>query len=717
MAGIIQRAASYLGGLFTRRKSAGERKLVSLLPGWNIMGRTGSWSANRHELVGHFKGWNYISIRTIAETGADMPPSVAMVETAGDAEKARQKAWFSTRDPFLRAKRMAKLQAKYLRKDVRRKALVNAAQDDELIPVDNDHRLMRLLLKPNNVDKFWWTFSYRMFMYLELAGGFYLWAVPGGDGLPAELWCLPPNWVYPVTENQSQFISHYEMRPVAGYSWTEGGAPGWIGGGIGGDKGRVPADQIVQVGYPNPVHYLDFYSPISAVAEWIDAAENMDRSRVAVFQNASFPGVIITMTDEVDHPDQPTIDRLKADIKNKYAGVLKSGEPIILAPGMEMQPVTRTNLEMDYVNSFEQSRKSLMAVHKVGAGKIGMSEATTLASMVAEDIGFHKTTMRPKFSLLGQALTAGIASKFDPRLRIYWPDPTPDDPAQVNADIEADYRCQAITPNEIRRKRGREAYANGGDDPMASMGISPLPFQTGMEAEDAIIPVLEQQGQDAAKEQQQGGGGMPGMPGLPGMNGQPSMNGNGNPIGNGNGHPTTEKPLADIGKRWSGNGWARHDDLGVLHAEIAEINKRFDAVPEPVAAPAPVHNITINNKHLEQEEIRHAEKTLATLEDMPSRIVKGLAEVMNPNIVVNVPEQAAPVVNVNVPAPVVNVNVPEIKIPEQTIEINVPEQAAPTVNAGVSADELAGIIELLTKPKTKSVVRDANGDIVKVIEE
>lgn len=559
MASFLTRAGNYLGNIgraliggHVQKKSKGEATLVSMLPGWGWGRIPGAWSANRHELVAHYKHWNYICIRTIAETGTDAQIQVATVEPAAKAEEQRRKAWFSTRDPWERAKKMAEVEARWLPASHRRKALASIAEGDELIPVDSDDRWRRLLKKPNPVDN-WWTFFYRMFMYPDLAGGFYLWWIPGGDGLPAELWCLPPNWIWPIASKPGELVSEYELRPVNGYAWGNDTMPTWIGGSFGTGH-KIPRENCIQVGYPNPVHYLDFYSPVSAVAEWIDLAENIDRSRVAVFQNGAFPGVGIELDADMQATmiDQGEVDRVKADIANKWQGVQKAGVPIVLYPGMKLVPLTKTNVEMDYTQSFEQIGKAIRAAHKVGGSMLGMSEVSTLAARVAEDIGFYKTTMKPKFTMVGAALTE-IGRLFNENYVTYYPDPTPDDPAQINSDIDCDGRHGAITPNEIRKVRGREPFGYGGDDPLLAMGISPIPFATGQEPEDAPVPAVAAQRWDEDQSAGQEGG-----PGAPGANGKPAMNGNGKPAGNGVATQGIAEILQGRGKHLhNGNGHAK----------------------------------------------------------------------------------------------------------------------------------------------------------------
>src|SRR4051812_40129291 len=100
--------------------STAERTLMRLFPGYR--GTQQQWSQNRFELAGHYRGWNYVGIKAIAEEIAGMAPQVAYVRDQGQA-----------------------VHGKYLPRWLRSKALAPVQMDDELEPVDKNHDLLRLL--------------------------------------------------------------------------------------------------------------------------------------------------------------------------------------------------------------------------------------------------------------------------------------------------------------------------------------------------------------------------------------------------------------------------------------------------------------------------------------------------------------------------------------------------------------------------------------------
>jgi hypothetical protein len=85
---------------------------------------------------------------------------------------------------------------------------------------------------------------------------------------------------------------------------------------------------------------------------------------------------------------------------------------------------------------------------------------------------------------------------------------------------------------------------------------------------------------------------------------------------------------------------------------------------------------------------------------------------LEPQITINIPEQKATVVNVDVPAPVVNVAAPTVNVaaPEVTVEAPTVNVAAPEVKAGLVQD--IRIIEMPARATTQVVVRDPQGRVV-----
>jgi hypothetical protein len=261
-------------------------------------------------------------------------------------------------------------------------------------------------------------------------------------------------------------VAWYEVRPFGGY----GGARSI----------QIPANDIIHLSFPGPLSVIDGWSPAQAGAPWFDVGQSMDISRLAAFKRGVVSSMILSLDPQFGNVKDADLDRIQARIDSRYAGESNFARAMLLQGGIVPHQTTRTPQEMDFGVSGDQNRDWQLAVRRVSKFIAGISEDVNFASSVSALANFIRGTIKPKLMLAGQVLTERLAKEFDPRAICFWPDPTPNDPAQVNADILADFQTGAITPNEIRRLRGREPYEFGGDDPMITGTVMPVAWNTGL---------------------------------------------------------------------------------------------------------------------------------------------------------------------------------------------------------------------------------------------
>jgi len=457
---LLGRAWDGISGLL--RKSVGERRLMTLFPSISTFN---SWGANRGELVNHFRGWDYVAIHAICEEVAGMQIQLAHVRAPGDDKQQR---------------------AKCLGQQMRRKAMVSIAEHEELEPVSRRHPLLKLLRNPNGPDVAW-SFFYKLTMFLKLTGNAYIWMVPSKtfEGEIAELWVIPSNWVRPKSGN-GRIVEEYEIRATLSTNTFQEWGQGWAMGS--GSRMTIPAAEMIHIAMPSPTNPFDGWSCLSATSDWTDVSNNIDRSRTAHFVNGMFPGVVVQIDKEVADPSPDQIERIKVDIQNKYSGVMRTKQPLVLAPGMTLVPISSSPGEMDYNASADQMKTWKLASHRVGPSVVGLAEQTTFASMVAATASFHRSTINPLLMFVGQVLTEKLCRRYDDELVAYWPDSTPDDPDMKLRKWGDAVSKGCATPNEFRRHvLDLPPFEHGGDDPIVPMGMSPLPLNTG--EDPAVMPI------------------------------------------------------------------------------------------------------------------------------------------------------------------------------------------------------------------------------------
>lgn len=303
--------------------------------------------------------------------------------------------------------------------------------------VTNEHPLIRLLDNPNP----WmtpWELWYLTILYLELTGNCYWYAALQNNGYPGELWIIPTPWVR-IHPDPKQFVKGYEVN-----------APGT------GSEFFGP-QEIIHLKYPNPLDVHYGLSPLQANALTIDANTELQKSRYASFSNGVRPGVVL-QTDQV--LSEVVARRLEESVKHRFGGRENWHRPLVLEQGLKATPWTLTPAEMDFLNSSRMSRDEIFALFRVPAPIAGIVENMGLGADIwhGARVMFCEGTIQPKLDLIGQALTRGLARRYNPQLEIAFADCSPRNQEQRRKDDELDAKLGLRTYNEIRRSRGLQPY-------------------------------------------------------------------------------------------------------------------------------------------------------------------------------------------------------------------------------------------------------------------
>jgi len=406
----------------------GERTLASLWP--SGIGYPGGWSSNRLEQARHYRHWVYVGVRAIANEVARAKPQVCF-QLSPDAQKQGTNKHYYTANADW-SPRYSNAYTRYFYQ----KALNNQQQGMMLEPAAPDHPLVRLLANPNGPDT-GFDFYYELIMFLCLTGNGFVWVVPNGLGLPAELWVIPSHWVVPIAGDDG-LIAQYAVRPF----------------GTGGGRGQllIPAEEILHVKEKNPLNKIDGMSPLQAGAEWIDTTESVTRSQWVHFKEGAWPGVHIKVPGD---PTDEELDRIYARFISRFSGELNHGKPIVTSHGAEVKRLTHTPMEMNYINSAAELRDCTLALLGVPKGVVGLEPGGDNISAYAPLRQFCRFTISPILMRLGATFTEKLGTRYPGKPIVWYADPTPDDPAQLNADISTDFACGAIDADEIRALRGR----------------------------------------------------------------------------------------------------------------------------------------------------------------------------------------------------------------------------------------------------------------------
>lgn len=395
----------------------------------------GGWSQDRLEQVRHFRHWVYVAVRAIMDKAANSPPNLDYVTDGVTGIKN-----------FVHTRSMGAIQP-----------------HDELEPVERDHPMRLLLANPNQMDSpfdFWSELA----MFIKLTGNGFIWAIPNHFGVPCELWVLPSQWVWAMP-GKNRVVEHYELRPWTSYT----GTPAL----------RIPARDVIHIRCKSPITKIDGYATQTGLAQWIDISDSIAMSEWSAFKNSAMPGLHAELGPEYVDPTDAELDRIYEKFFARFQGEIRAGLPIITPPGMKLTGLAFSPTEMAFTQSADHVRDNILAGFGVPRAVVGLATDIQRSNVDGSLAAFCQFTMNPYFAMVGQVLTAHLCSRFDTakrRMRLWWPDATPLDPAQLNADIQTDASLAAITTNEVRALRGRAPYRRGGNNPWAPSGVVEYPF-------------------------------------------------------------------------------------------------------------------------------------------------------------------------------------------------------------------------------------------------
>lgn len=391
----------------------------------------------------------------------------------------------------------------------RSKALSVVETHENLMPMEADHPLPRLMANPNPVDTYF-DIEYEIDMFLGLCGIAYEWTPKNRWGQPCERWCIPSHWVYPRTgagqyvpfnhEHADKLVWDYEIRP-----W---GYPGYAG------VLHFPPDEVIVYRFKHPLSKIDGWAKLAAGAQIIDLEEATTQTQWSQMINQGVPSMTVKLPPGMDDPDDDDIARMEAKFFQRVQGAFNYARPMFFPSGAEVEAWGYNPTEMAYQSGQDQARDRVLAFWNMPKSALGLVENMTYGSVMATLGALCVFQINPRLEAMGQTRTKHLASQFDERApaysqsgrggnnsgsgatirraKIFCDDTVPADPQQVNADLQLDIQANAITPNEIRALRGRQPFRRGGDNPIVNGPGGPMPLEINAEEQhiDDMVDIL-----------------------------------------------------------------------------------------------------------------------------------------------------------------------------------------------------------------------------------
>jgi HK97 family phage portal protein len=175
----------------------------------------------------------------------------------------------------------------------------------------------------------------------------------------------------------------------------------------------IPADQILQIKFPNPYNPVRGLSPLVSAKQEIDSDYLAGKFSSSFFRNGANPGTVFTIPED----DESTDEQRKAFIKEWNAlhkGASKQYKSAILNPGMDAKKVGLTQEEMDYVKQRNFNTERVLSVLGVPPPMAGFYEQATYGNVRTAKRIFWNETIKAYARRYESALNNFFLPKYAP---------------------------------------------------------------------------------------------------------------------------------------------------------------------------------------------------------------------------------------------------------------------------------------------------------------
>ncbi|MEZ5797295.1 MAG: phage portal protein [Paracoccaceae bacterium] len=275
------------------------------------------------------------------------------------------------------------------------KLIAEAAAALPVICQDQDrrydaHPVLALLARPNGGQGRAELLE-ALYGFLLLSGNAYVEAVPGAEGLPAELHVL--------RSDRMALVPGADGWPVA-YDYSVGGRTHRFA--LSG--GQSPICHIKSF-HPTDDHYG--LSPLQAAAVAIDVHNSASSWSKALLDNAARPSgaIVYKGADGQSNLSPDQYDRLVSEIETHHQGARNAGRPMLLEGGLDWKPMGFSPSDMEFHETKLSAAREIAVAFGVPPMLMGIPGDATYANYQEANRAFYRLTVLP----LAQRVLASLS--------------------------------------------------------------------------------------------------------------------------------------------------------------------------------------------------------------------------------------------------------------------------------------------------------------------
>ena len=332
-------------------------------------------------------------------------------------------------------------------------------------PLD-EAQIPDVLLRPNP-SQTWGDLIELTQVHMDLCGrAFWHLITNGPGGQVVGLQIINPDWV-----EKPEY--HEDRATLKGWRITVNGS----------GRRLLPAEDVIQFRYPDPVDPHRGMSPIRAVAMSADMDTYSRAYAASHLRNHAQPTGILTTTSELTR-DQA--NALAEQWQDSHQG---SNRIQVLGKGAEFQTLSAHLKDLEFLSLARVSRDQLLSAFNVPASRLGLVEDSSKANGEESDRVYSSLCLSPRLRRYHEPITLRLLPRLglDSSRFCFEFDPVElHDKEFERVSAEAAFKSGAITLDEYRDRIGFEPESNG----KGSVYFVPLGAQI-VDQPDSVVAIVD----------------------------------------------------------------------------------------------------------------------------------------------------------------------------------------------------------------------------------
>ena len=270
--------------------------------------------------------------------------------------------------------------------------------------------------------------------YLDLKGEAFWIMERNGQGMPIELWPVPPHWIIDV--------------PYLGQPFFRVNFQGW--------QGVIPQTEVVWLKDPDPENpYARGAGIAEALSDELETDEYAAKHTKAWFYNRATPDILVG----IQGAGEDQLRAAKQKWENEHKGFYKAFRSHWHSGKMDVVQLSQTFADQQLISLREFERNTIVQVFGCPPEVVGIIDNSNRATIEAADYLFTRWVLTPRLELLRSEMQERLVPEFDERLILDYVSPIPEDREHLLKVAQA--APWSRTVNEWREMQELEPVVGG----------------------------------------------------------------------------------------------------------------------------------------------------------------------------------------------------------------------------------------------------------------